>query len=150
MKRSPELTPLSRDHHKALSTAQRLRRAGDVAEACRELIGFWESHGRLHFEVEEGVLLPAWFELDPAADGEMAARMVREHLEIRTAVRLARSQAAGLDGLRAAGSLLAGHVRFEERELFPLIETRLDPVALANLGREIAAAEEQDPIGGLD
>lgn len=141
MKRSPELTSLSRDHHKALSTAHRLRRADDGAQACRELISFWESHGRIHFEIEEGVLLPGWFELDPAADGEMAAKTVREHLEIRTAVRRARAGSLELNELREVGRLLADHVRFEERELFSLIESRLDPAALAELGREIDAAE---------
>lgn len=147
MKRSPELTPLSRDHHRALSTAQRLRRADDGVEACREFVSFWESHGRVHFEIEEGVLLPAWFELDPTADGEMAARTVREHLEIRTAVRRARAGTSELSDLRDVGRLLADHVRFEERELFPLIESRLDPEALRDLGREIAAAEARAPTG---
>jgi hemerythrin-like domain-containing protein len=147
MKRSPELTPLSRDHHKALSAAQRLSRAEDEAAACRELLDFWTSHGSRHFQIEEDVLLPAWLELDPAADGEMAARTVREHLEIRTAVRRARHSDSDLNDLRAVGKLLADHVRFEERELFPLIESRLDSASLADLGREIDAAEATRPSG---
>ena len=55
----------------------------------------------------------------------------------------------GLDGLRDCGKLLADHVRFEERELFPLIEGGLDPAALAALGREIIAAEERG-VGGAE
>jgi hypothetical protein len=141
VKRTPELTPLSHDHHKALFVAQRLRRADDEAAAAAELLDYWLTHGRRHFEIEEGVLLPAWLELDPAAQPALAARLAAEHLSIRTFVR--RAGAGGLDlaGLAEAGRLLAEHVRFEERELFPLIERGLEPTALAALGVEIAAAE---------
>lgn len=141
MKRSPELIPLSHDHHQALFVAQRLRRSDHEEEAASLLLEFWETYGRRHFEVEENVLLPAWIQLDPAADRALAARVADEHLAIRTAVRRARAGVSGLQGLRDCGKLLADHVRFEERELFPLIEGGLDPGDLAVLGREIALAE---------
>lgn len=51
MKRSPELTPLSRDHHKALEVALRLRRAtaGNVDEAIEHFLAFWSHQGERHF-----------------------------------------------------------------------------------------------------
>lgn len=92
-------------------------------------------------------MLPTWLDLDPAADREMAQRVMGEHLEIRTSVRRARGGTLGLKDVREVGRLLADHVRFEERELFPLVESRLDPAALADLGREIDAAETGLSIG---
>ena len=141
MKRSPELTPLSHDHHQALFVAHRLRRTDDEAGGRAALLDHWEAQGRQHFEVEEGVLLPAWLELDPTADRALMARVADEHLVIRTIVRGARAGTLDLDGLREAGRLMAEHVRFEERELFPLIESGIEPTLLAQLGEELAAAD---------
>lgn len=147
MKRTPELTPLSHDHHQALFLAHRLRRAEEPNDANTALLRFWRTHGRRHFEIEEGILLPAWFALDAGADHVMAARVSAEHLTIRAFVRRAGSKGVELIELQKAGELLAAHVRFEERELFPLIEERLDAEALAELGRELAVAERRDTAG---
>jgi hemerythrin-like domain-containing protein len=141
MKRSPELTPLSHDHHQALFVAQRLKRAEDADEGRERFLSFWESHGRAHFAIEEEILLPGWLEADEAADRESAARLAAEHLAIR--IRARRIERGGIDlsELHELGDLLERHVRFEERELFPLIEAALDAEAIARLGAEIAAAE---------
>ncbi len=141
MKRSDELTPLSHDHHQALFVAMSLRRADVVEEAATALMGYWNEHGRRHFEIEEGILLPGWLAADENADLEAAARVAREHLEIRAAVRLVDSGQAGLDDLHRLGEQLNDHVRFEERVLFPLIEQRVAADELARIGAEIEAAE---------
>jgi hemerythrin-like domain-containing protein len=144
MKRSAELTPLSRDHHQALAAALQLKRAEDPAEARAAFLDFWRSHGRGHFVIEEEILLPGWLAADREADGDAAARVAAEHLEIRTwARRLDAGEDVGVDELRELGVLLDAHVRFEERELFPAIESALNPEAIARLGDEIAAAEAQ-------
>lgn len=141
MKRSPELTPLSHDHHQALFTAQGLKRAEDAGSGREQFLAFWREHGRNHFAIEEEILLPGWVEADPGAEAEMAARVASEHLALRTAARRFEHRAPPLAELREIGELLERHVRFEERELFPLIESRLDQEAIAALGEEIAAAE---------
>jgi Hemerythrin HHE cation binding domain len=150
MKRSPELTPLSHDHHQALFAAQQLKRAEDPAPAIDVLLGFWRAHGRDHFRIEEEILLPGWIEGDPTADREMAARISEEHLAIRARVRRAERDELSVNELHELGALLADHVRFEERELFPLIEAALEPGAIAELGVEIADAEARvhGDIGG--
>ena len=145
MKRSAELTPLSHEHHQALFVAQRLKRAEDLDQARADFLEFWGSHGRRHFVIEEEILLPAWFEGDSGADAVLAARLAREHLAVRAAARRLQRGGIALDELRELGRLLERHVRFEERELFPLIESRLEPEATARLGREIAAAENEEP-----
>ena len=117
MKRSSLLAPLSRDHHVALVHALRLRRAteGDLAAVVAGFLAFLLGPGREHF-AEEELLAPQ------VPDACLAARMLDEHDEI-----LRRAERLGEDpevaDARALGELLAGHVRFEERELFPLLET---------------------------
>ena len=146
MKRSAELTPLSHDHHQALFVAMQLKRAApdDAAWAVQTFLDFTEETGDAHFRIEEEILLPGWLaavERDRETAAAMAARVAAEHLEIRIAARLLRTGDVAPDQLRALGSLLERHVRFEERELFPLVESSLGEQAIGALGAEIAAAE---------
>jgi hemerythrin-like domain-containing protein len=138
MKRAEALQPLSRDHLKALLAAKRVREAPDVATATSAFSQFWDVEQH-HFRIEEEVLLPHWA---ASTEVEQAAveRMLADHLAIRRdALRLERG-GLSLDGLRALGTRLHDHVRFEERELFPLIEQALDDDALAQLGAALAVA----------
>jgi hypothetical protein len=144
MKRSPALAPLSRDHHVALEVALRLRRATDATleQAIMRFLDFWDRQGEHHFVVEERFVLPAL----PDDDVEWAAatRRVRdEHAEIRNRVS-ALPGGSSLDASHALGALLSAHVRYEERELFPLLEERLSHEALAGLGRTLIWAEAVD------
>jgi hypothetical protein len=140
LKRSPALTSLSRDHHHALDVARRLRRAGpadyEAARAC--LLDFWEPRGRRHFEIEERVLLTAIDGSD--AEWQTAAgRVLEEHDRIRRQV----ASLHDVDDARALGELLHDHVRFEERQLFVMLEARLSDDALARLGAAIEREENE-------
>ena len=141
MKRSPELAPLSRDHHQALEAALRLRRAtGETLEAAvGHFLEFWGRHGEQHFVIEERLVLPALPD-DDAEWAEATRRVRAEHREIRAGA-ASLADASSVRAARGVGELLAAHVRFEERTLFPLVEQRLSPGALADLGRALAAAE---------
>lgn len=140
MKRSDELTPLSHDHHQALFVAMGLKRA-EGPEAAAAFLDYHDSTGAHHFEVEEAILLPGWLAADPEAELEDAHRVLAEHLEIRATAERLREGEPAVEDLRALGALLSDHVRFEERELFPRIEARLDAATLHRLGTAIAAAE---------
>jgi hemerythrin-like domain-containing protein len=142
VKRSPALEPLSRDHHQALVAAQRLRRTASVAEAAPQFLEFWDEHGRHHFEVEEAVLLPIWAEHGPH-DHPAVVRVLTDHVAIRRDAARVRSGEASLEDLHELGRRLDDHVRFEEKELFPLIERTLDEPAQQRLAREVVAAEER-------
>lgn len=139
MKRSQALQPLSRDHHKALSVAQKMRRETDSAIGAALFLEYWREHGRTHFRIEEEVLLPGWAR-NGAVGHVAAARVALEHLEIRTGA-LAMAEGPGLDEVHDLGRRLSEHVRFEERELFELIEHDLDPTALDELAVAVSAAE---------
>ena len=112
MKRDPRLQPLSREHHHALVLARRAMRGGLTPGEARST--FYEMLA-LHFATEEKDLVPV---LRAAGRSDLADRMLYEHEKIRTA--LAREHIATF------GRLLAEHVRFEERELFPAYEALLD------------------------
>lgn len=145
MKRSPALAPLSRDHHVALEAALTLRRASEenIADAVARFRSFFDERGRRHFEIEETLLLPA---VEPDERWkELSARVLLEHQRMREA---AEQLAAGslspgetVGTAHELGQLLHDHVRFEERQLFELLESRLRPGALDDLGRAVERAE---------
>ena len=143
MKRSPELAPLSRDHHVALEAALRLRRADDesVAGAVARFAEFWSAAGQRHFQIEESILLPALPPDDPEWR-EASARIRSEHDAIRAqAQALLATGGATPEAARELGETLNAHVRYEERHLFPLLEERLPADELASLGRAVENAE---------
>ena len=84
MKRAQALRQLSRDHHKALFVAQRLRRAKetDCEARATEFLDFWREHGHRHFQVEEELLLPA-YERVASAEEEPVVRVLTDHVTIR-------------------------------------------------------------------
>jgi hemerythrin-like domain-containing protein len=141
MKRAEALQPLSRDHLKALLAAKRLRDATDAAGAGQGFLDFWEAEGKHHFRIEEEVLLPGWA-LHGPVDRVAVALMLEEHLAIRRGALRAAAEVASLEELRDLGQLLDDHVRFEERELFPMIERALAPEDLGRLAIAIERAEE--------
>lgn len=126
MKRSPALQPLSREHHTALTLAKACERAAQsrdvdrVVQTCRRVIQAFSDELEPHFQVEERSLLPL---LHDAGNKSLEQRTLTDHQQLR----------ALLDGLRQNdiealddfGKLLSAHVRFEERELFPALESLL-------------------------
>jgi hemerythrin-like domain-containing protein len=140
MKRADALRPLSREHLVALMAAKTLREATDLEEATRAFLDFWDGDGRRHFRVEEEALLPNWA-LHAEVDKDGVERMLAEHLAIRReALRLEAGETT-LEEARELGRLLHDHVRFEERQLFPIVEEALDEAALARLAAAIEGAE---------
>ena len=143
MKRHAALQPLSRDHHVALVTAQRLRRSTetDAAAARDAFLGFWREQGVHHFRVEEEVLLPAFAAYgDP--EEQCVVRMLVDHVRIREqAQRLERDPGPALEALHDLGSALERHVRLEEREVFPLIEAAMPEDDAERLVEAVLRAE---------
>ncbi|MGH2902643.1 MAG: hemerythrin domain-containing protein [Solirubrobacteraceae bacterium] len=143
MKRDPALISLSRDHHHALVIARRLRDATPetATEIAEAFLVHWNREEKLHFRLEEELLLPAYaVHGDPSHPA--VVRMLMDHMLIRRdAERLARAAPRAL--LHDLGSRLADHVAFEERELFPLIEAALPEADLRALGDRIRDHEAE-------
>jgi hemerythrin-like domain-containing protein len=147
LKRHPALVPLSHDHHAELVLARRLRLASgsDVAEArlaaaSQYLAAFAETVS--HFRIEEERLFPALG--GRGGDGGLVERALAEHEELRGLAATLREEAAaaavnGETMLRLA-NLLHANVRFEERELFPLIEQSVSDTDLRALDLQSSLA----------
>jgi len=131
MKRHPALAALSSDHHQALVLARRIERAcaerkvdaalaSEVAERYREEL-------LPHFSIEERWLLPA---LEAVGEHVLVAHTLQDH---RTFATLAQ-RLNDPESLCRFGTLLKAHVRFEERELFTVAQSRLEEAALAQIG----------------
>ena len=139
MKRHPALAPLSRDHHHTLLIAAQLRRATErTAQASANMfLAQWEAEERLHFRMEEELLLPAYAE-HGQLDHPAIMRMLLDHVAIRGMA--ARLSCAHTDLLHELGERLSEHVRLEEREVFPLIEAAMPEPELHALGERLAAS----------
>jgi mannose-6-phosphate isomerase-like protein (cupin superfamily) len=135
------LIPLSHDHHHALVAARRLRRAAGGVDAHEEAAAFsrfFADESVRHFREEEERLFP--LVADSGEARPLVVRALLEHQQLHAfAARLASEDLAPMHDLAA---LLEAHVRFEERELFPLIER----LAAANLGDGLPGADT--PRGG--
>jgi hypothetical protein len=141
-----QLAQLSRDHHKALVVAKRLREAREstAGEARDGFLEYWREHGRRHFRLEEEILLPAYARHGDPAHADVVKVLVDHVVIRREADALGREQDPPLARVRELGERLAAHTRFEERQLFPLIEEALPPADLAELVDALERAERAD------
>lgn len=123
MKRSHFLRDLSREHHTALSLANRIAKADDERAAAGLMKAIAEDFPREidpHFRKEEEDLL---VRLAQAGEEALVRRTLAEHRHMRDlAARLAAGDASALKDF---GIALREHVRFEERELFVAAEAKL-------------------------
>jgi hemerythrin-like domain-containing protein len=145
MKRDPSLAELSRDHHQALFRAMRMKRAteGDRGEVREDVLEFWADHGAKHFRIEEEILLPGFASRSDPGD-EAVVQVLVDHVWIRERIDRLAADELDLAELHELGERLEGHVRHEERVLFPMIEQALEPEALEALGGRVLEAERTD------
>lgn len=140
-KRHSALIPLSHDHHHSLAQARRLKEisAGSDPAGLRrtadDFVNFYLGRALHHFREEEELFFPPL--VDDETVGPLIARALADHLRLHAQVRVLRRQLSdgdivpGLLGEIAA--LLEAHVRFEEQELFPLIEAGISESELMDL-----------------
>ena len=137
MKRHENLIPLSHDHHHVLKQVRGLKSAGRGEDSDRigraeTFIEFFDSDGVEHFRQEEESVFPLAAGLEEARDA--LTRALAEHGEIRMMVDGLRAEVRDGDvhpeTLLGLGSKLEGHVRLEEKTLFPLIERLVPEEAL--------------------
>ncbi len=127
MPRSGALLSLSREHHSSLVMARAARKAAQSEDnalyitTMERMQVHWQTILAAHFVQEEELLR----RMGDGLDTKLVARVFAEHRELRMLVcgPNALDPTARLSRL---GELLAAHVRFEERVLFPQLESRLD------------------------
>lgn len=145
-RRHDSLIPLTHDHHHTLAQARRLK---DVANSedqterrnlVNDFVNFYLGNALRHFHEEEELFFAPLVD-DPKA-GDLVIRAVSDHLRLHAMVRKVKRQLS--DGtidselIGRIATLLTEHVRFEEQQLFPLVEVLVpeqELVELATSGR---------------
>lgn len=126
VKRGTTLKPISREHYFALSLAKDCERAGlsgDEKLIVKVYLRVLKAYERLlepHFQFEENSLLPLLKSVEVIP---LVERSLSDHYQLRVLFNRLRQNDA--ESLGRFGKYLTDHVRFEERELFPLLEDLL-------------------------
>lgn len=124
MPRTGALLSLSREHHSSLVIARAARQAAESCDSAafpamvQRIEEHWRTVLREHFAREEQLLHLA---VD-AVDAESAGRILAEHAELRL-LACGSCELEPAVRLKRFGELLAAHVRYEERVLFPQLQS---------------------------
>ena len=142
IKRSAELTPLSRDHHDGLLLVWKIReglRNGTEPALIGQYLGwFWKEHLSAHFSAEE-TLLPSL----AAAGYEGVQRMMEEHRRLEE---MFKTENWSTGQLQELATQLNDHIRFEERVLFPYLETSASPQQLKQVDEALQKEEKSNAV----
>jgi hypothetical protein len=121
IKRHPALQPFSRDHLIGLFHAQRLIKSNAQTDAVlrktvQEFSDAYQREISIHFADEDRIIGPL------AISAENLTRLHNEHIELTALIeKLLDSPAHELAS--KVGTLLDAHIRWEEHELFPEVES---------------------------
>lgn len=137
IKRSPQLQPLSREHHDGLLFAWKIKRGNELRAPVdtmrRFTLWYWKGHIRPHFFQEEQILMPYLPD-----DHPLKVRLREEHNQIRELI-LGLDAEADRRQLTLLADLLNQHIRFEERELFGVLEQTLTAEQLDQVRTQLDA-----------
>ncbi len=144
LKRSKELSPLSREHHDGLQFVWKLRQGLENKTTMGKLkeftIFYWQQHIKPHFFHEEQVLSKFIPE-----DNVLLKQMRIEHEMIRELI-LQLGQDSSAQIFSTLADIIYKHIRFEERELFQWVEVHLTKEQLEEIYSEL----EAHPLCGSD
>lgn len=155
--RHESLVPLSRDHYHGLLLAQQIRTTDRVmlvgwpdapAKQAAFIVEFYREHLVPHFQAEEESLFPLVRQHVPEGTDQIDD-LLNEHRLIRAFVEEFRSpDASSVKGRIAEfAELLDGHIRKEERGLFPLFEARAPAAVLAQAGHLLHRSDPEGSSG---
>ena len=125
MKRHPALQPLSRQHHLGLVIANKGKSATDDDKLIHHqaLVEYLTVASPTHCEIARIRLAEVLFaKLSDDKAVKLAKQMLDEHEYIES---LLVNTDPSVDDVKELANALYDHIRFEERELFPIAETVL-------------------------
>jgi hypothetical protein len=140
LKRHPALQPFSRDHLIGLFHAQRLIKLAQISDeqslnaALSSFADAWDREISIHFADEDRLLGPL-----PVSEGNRK-RLHDEHIDLTATIEQILDEPSATKAAQV-GNLLDAHIRWEEHDLFPEIETTLSETELEVLGEQTAAIE---------
>lgn len=125
MRRHIYLQPLSREHHGTLRLARDLQRDDGEGVHLQRLLQAQSAALLAHFQQEEQAFAVLTRNLPPDhAAADLLDRMHREHCTLTALIELLidMPHAADKAKFQTLGRLLAEHIAFEERQLFPVLQ----------------------------
>jgi len=135
IKRSPQLAPLSREHHEGLLFVWKVRQGllnGTSMDKLRNyVIWYWKEHTKPHFYQEEKILLPYMPDNHP-----WVAQLQSEHAQIREFI-LNLDREADNEIFKSLTDLAERHIRWEERKLFTYLEEHLTQAQLDDIFQQL-------------
>jgi len=130
LKRHKALQNLSREHHDSLVFVLRLQKGVANKSSIKEMEDYiqwyWEVHLKAHLEIEENHLFPMLSKNEISVE-----KVYQEHEQIK---KIIRQQPKSKESITNLFQVLKAHIRFEERELFMLIQDKLSNQELAEFG----------------
>ena len=125
IKRSPQLVPLSKEHHDALLFVWKIRQGLKLGASLEKMrnytMWYWKEHTRPHFFQEEKILLP-----HIPAGHPLAIQLLNEHAQVRELV-LSLDKDPDPETFTQLANLAERHIRWEERKFFGYLEEHLSP-----------------------
>jgi len=135
IQRSEALQPLSRQHHNGLLfcllLGKGIRKQADVMVMQDFIMDFWYKDLQHHFELEEQYLYPlqqGYADLQTALE-----KMMADHYQLKSIIHQV-SLTPSFPLVAELSTVLNDHIRFEERELFPLLEATISATDQAKVG----------------
>lgn len=125
MKRANQLQPLSREHHLGLVLCRQAKECSndvkEIAEHWTALTDYMKNNMINHFDVEDNLLvskLENYKQTNPNV-ADVIDKIESQHKKLYELVDLPSISASQV---RELGTVLYDHIRFEEREMFPLVQ----------------------------
>jgi len=146
--RHSTLQPLSRQHHQGLLVSllldKGLKKNASLKEMRDFILQFWEDELRQHFEKEDLLFLPLADTYPQLI--EHLTQLKNEHQEIRMLIQKLNNEIRSeqLETITSFSNNLEKHIRFEERQLFNIIQETLPENELNNFESELNLITEKE------
>ena len=148
IRRSPELAPLSREHHDDLLFAWKIKQGmklktdpDRIAAYCE---WFYKTHLQQHFAKEERS-----FSRIVSPYHAMMRKMFEDHECIKMKLDEI-SQFATYGEFARLAQIISYHIRYEERQLFNYIQSIATPSQLATLAEELEEKADTKAVEWID
>lgn len=130
---------LSKEHHYGLLASWKIRRGFELATDQKRIaafvVNFWEIHLNAHFIAEEEILFNT-------LKHALVDEALQQHAELRRLLKLI-SEEGSPEQLNEFADLLEQHIRFEERQVFKMLQQELSEEKLVEIGKQLEASHSQ-------
>lgn len=141
MERHKSLISLSSDHQHGLVIARKLKYGYKPSSSNEEkldkddkkeiVLKFTDEYLHKHFRHEEDIIAPF------LPDNELIKKMIDEHIKLYELIYIIEVRDPDDELLNHFGEKLEAHIRFEERELFPMLQETLSEEQLDEIGKKL-------------